>query len=152
MARLTRKDKNGNWHLKGVPWESLRTGAELDKATANRIYGALCKLRDYEDTGLEPAEVEYAENLYETLCAKLLERLMEEQGKHRWIPVEERLPEVGDYVLGTNKYGEVLVYHYGWNVPHSKKMFFHLCGAAANVIAWYPLPEPYRQEETKNRD
>ena len=68
-----------------------------------------------------------------------------------WIPVKERdhLPEVGDYVLGTNKYGEVLVYHYGWNGPHSKKMFFHLCGAAANVIAWRPLPEPYRSERSR---
>lgn len=65
-----------------------------------------------------------------------------------WIPVEERLPEVGEYVLGTNKYGEVLVYHYGWNSPHTRKMFFHLCGAAANIIAWRPLPEPYRTERS----
>ena len=69
-----------------------------------------------------------------------------------WIPVEERLPEVGEYVLGTNKYGEVLVYHYGWNSPHTRKMFFHLCGAAANIIAWRPLPEPYRPERSNNYD
>ena len=62
----------------------------------------------------------------------------------KWIPVEERLPEVGEYVLGTNQYDEVLVYHYGWNSPHTRKMFFHLCGAAADIIAWRPLPEPYQ--------
>ena len=39
-----------------------------------------------------------------------------------WIPVEERLPEVGENVLGTNKYNEVLVYHYGWNSPHTRKI------------------------------
>ena len=61
-----------------------------------------------------------------------------------WIPVEERLQEVGEYVLGTNQYDEVLVYHYGWNSPHSKKMFFHLCGAAVDITAWRPLPEPYQ--------
>ena len=61
-----------------------------------------------------------------------------------WIPVEERLPEVGENVLGTNNYNEVLVYHYGWNSPHTRKMFFHLCGAAADIIAWRPLPEPYQ--------
>lgn len=66
-----------------------------------------------------------------------------------WIPVEDRLPEVGEYVLGTNQYDEVLVYHYGWNSPHTRKMFFHLCGAAADIIAWRPLPEPYRPEVTK---
>ena len=64
-----------------------------------------------------------------------------------WIPVEERTPEIGEYVLGTNKYGEVLIYHYGWNGPHSKKMFFHLCGAAVDITAWRPLPEPYQTEK-----
>lgn len=66
-----------------------------------------------------------------------------------WIPVEERTPEIGEYVLGTNKYGEVLIYHYGWNGPRTKKMFFRLCGAAATVTAWRPLPEPYRTERSK---
>lgn len=30
-----------------------------------------------------------------------------------WIPVDERLPEVGEYVLGTNEYDEVMIYRYG---------------------------------------
>lgn len=63
-----------------------------------------------------------------------------------WISVEDRLPEVGQYVIGTNQYDEVLVYHYGWNSPHTRKMFFHLCGSAADVTAWMPLPEPYHPE------
>ena len=66
-----------------------------------------------------------------------------------WIPVDERMPEVGEYVLGTTKSGEVLIYRYGWNSPHSKKMFFHLCGAAAIITAWMPCPEPYRPERSK---
>lgn len=66
-----------------------------------------------------------------------------------WISVDDRLPEVGEYVLGTNKYDEVLIYHYGWNGPHSKKMFFHLCGAAADIIAWRPLLDPYCPERSK---
>lgn len=66
-----------------------------------------------------------------------------------WIPVEERLPEVGEYVLGTTKLGEVLIYRYGWNSPHSKKMFFHLCGAAAIITAWMPCPDPYRPERSR---
>lgn len=61
-----------------------------------------------------------------------------------WIPVSERLPEVGEYVLGTNEYDEVMIYRYGWNSRHSRKMFFHECGAAAIITAWMPLPEPYR--------
>ena len=61
-----------------------------------------------------------------------------------WIPVDERLPEVGEYVLGTNEYDEVMIYRYGWNSRHSRKMFFHECGAAAIITAWMPIPEPYR--------
>lgn len=65
-----------------------------------------------------------------------------------WIPVKERLPEVGEYVLGTNRYDEVLIYHYGWNNPRTRKMFFHLCGSAADITAWRPLPDPYRPERS----
>lgn len=79
--------------------------------------------------------------------AAAYENSMEIIRKHMndsWISMEEeKKPEVGEYVLGTNQYDEVLVYHYGWNSPHTRKMFFHLCGSAADIIAWRPLPEPY---------
>ena len=64
-----------------------------------------------------------------------------------WIPCSERLPEVGEYILGTNEYDEVLIYYYAWNSPHTKKKFFHLCGAATTIKAWMPLPEPREGEE-----
>ena len=141
MGRLTRKDNQGNWHLKGVPWERLRAGTELDKKTADRINGALCKLMAYEDTGLEPAEVVDAENLYETLCDQLLKKLAEEREKHRWIPVGERLPEKrGRYLVTAESAGYrfLLLGHYNgpdWTEERSDQRF----------IAWMPLPEPYRQ-------
>ena len=73
------------------------------------------------------------------------------QDNDGWIPVEEWLPDVGEHVLGTNKYDEVLIYHYGWNSSHSRKMFFHLCGAAADITAWRPLPEPYTSQNKQRR-
>lgn len=75
-----------------------------------------------------------------------VEKYREAMEKDRWISVEKKTPEVGEYVLGTNKYGEVLIYKYTWNCPHTKEMFFHLCGTAATITAWMPLPEPYRPE------
>ena len=85
--------------------------------------------------------------------AEMSKKIIRKYMNDGWIPAEERLPEVGDYVLGTNKYGEVLVYHYGWNSPHTRKMFFHLCGAAVDIIAWRPLPEPYRpKNKTEAQD
>ena len=48
MNRLTEGDEQGNWMLKGVAWKSLHTGQVITKEVSERLYGALCKLRDYE--------------------------------------------------------------------------------------------------------
>ena len=78
------------------------------------------------------------------LCLGDVRDVLRKHMNDGWIPVDERLPEVGEYVLGTNEYDEVMIYRYGWNSRHSRKMFFHECGAAAIITAWMPLPEPYR--------
>lgn len=48
MGRFTHKEPNGHWWIPGVNFTDLPKG----------VYGALCKLLDYEDTGLSPDEVE----------------------------------------------------------------------------------------------
>ena len=50
--------KGRAWRLKGVPWIDLQENARITKETAQKIYGALEKLKDYEKTGLTPEEVE----------------------------------------------------------------------------------------------
>ena len=82
------------------------------------------------------------------ICLGDVRDILEKHMNDGWIPVEERLPEVGEYVLGTTKLGEVLIFRYGWNNPRTRKMFFHLCGSAADIIAWCPLPDPYRPERS----
>ena len=54
---LIQKDSQGNWCLKGVPWHMLRSGNILDDKTWERLYGALWRLMEYEDTGLDPEQV-----------------------------------------------------------------------------------------------
>lgn len=54
MVRITEKSKTGLWHLRGVSWEQLRTGHKITKTVSEKIYGALCKLKDYEDSGMNP--------------------------------------------------------------------------------------------------
>lgn len=56
--RLTQRDDQGNWCVKGLPWEDINEGRIITKNTGQKIYGALCKLKDYEDTGLTPEQVE----------------------------------------------------------------------------------------------
>lgn len=57
MYRLIEKDDCGNWSLKGVLWQSFRAGQVITKETAEKLYGALWKLMEYEDTNLSPDSV-----------------------------------------------------------------------------------------------
>ena len=54
---LTQRDEQGNWSLKGVSWNELHPGSILDDKTWGRLYGAVWKLMEYEDTGLDPEQV-----------------------------------------------------------------------------------------------
>lgn len=78
MYKLTRKDEQGNWCLKGVPWENLNAGKIITKEVSEKLYGALWKLMEYEDTDLSPEDVD-GRNLA------------------RWIPVKERFPTENEY-------------------------------------------------------
>ena len=69
----------------------------------------------------------------------------EEQGQYgKWIPVSERLPE------------ESLNSVIGWYTYRNRCCFVQYLGGrfvlgddidSVNVIAWMPLPEPYRESE-----
>ena len=131
MNRLTQKD-DGNWSLKGVAWKSLYEGQVVTKELRERLYGALWKLMEYEDTGLTPEEVE---------------QLKESK---RWIPVEERLPEEDERVMISTK-NEVVkegtyTERYGYAMRKgffTENCFEELC----DVTAWMPLPRPYKSKE-----
>lgn len=105
--RLTEKDDLGNWWLKGVRWEQLREGQVITKEVSERLYGALCKLKDYEDTGCSPDDVERLNDFTQSEAVKLVQKLNAEEKKHRWIPVEERLPE-------EDKWVQVVVKRHRW--------------------------------------
>lgn len=76
MGRLTEVSPSGSWSVKGNDGKKLSWGS-----VTHEVYGALCKLKDYEDTGLPPHDVE------------------EMKETERWIPVEEMLPDHTDFVL-----------------------------------------------------
>ena len=63
-----------------------------------------------------------------------------------WIPVEERLPEDDSMVLVTcqTKKGIRSV-----NRAYCDGAFWHGSGSMSGVIAWRPLPEPYRPERSE---
>jgi len=61
-----------------------------------------------------------------------------------WIPVSERLPETDTDVLVTNGIGMYLGWidatDKGWRVDSESEYF------ANDIVAWMPLPEPYKAE------
>ena len=155
MKRLTEKDDLGNWCLKGVRWEQLRAGQVITKEVGEKLYGALCKLRDYEDTGCSPDDVIRLDDFEQSNTSKLLKQLNGEYKKHRWIPVEERLPEENKYVL-LSFYGleepafgmyEENEWYLGYAYGGEKCISVGLL-----VSAWLPLPEPYGAEVEEKPD
>ena len=70
-SRLTETDNCGNWVLKGVKWEDLYKGAIITQQTYEKMYGALFKLKDYENTGLTPGQIEEMDRLYEKKCREV---------------------------------------------------------------------------------
>ncbi|MDE7476688.1 MAG: hypothetical protein K2M91_01845 [Lachnospiraceae bacterium] len=71
MIRLTVIDNQGYWTLKGVPWKSLCEGQVITKDTQQRLTGALCKLKDYEDIGYSPENVEHIKHVLEDAVKEL---------------------------------------------------------------------------------
>lgn len=72
-SRLIETDNCGNWALKGVKWEDMYKGAVITQQTYEKMYGALFKLKDYENTGLTPEQIEEMDRLYEEKCREVTE-------------------------------------------------------------------------------
>ncbi len=73
MQRLTENDGKGNWGLKGLAWEELSPGKELTVEACQLIYGALHKLKDLEDAGLDLKAAEAINWLYLEKCKEVNE-------------------------------------------------------------------------------
>lgn len=152
MKKLTQYDDQGNWCLKGVRWEQLHVGSIITKEVEEKLYGALCKLRDYENTDLSPEEVERVNDFSKSQASRLMKELQEEREKHRWIPVCERLPKSEGYVLVSFEnftLPDIARYEVDENgsgafYPGDEDESYISFGLFVN--AWMPLPEPYREE------
>lgn len=68
-------------------------------------------------------------------------RFFEEQPQGEWIPVSERLPEEGQDVLVCLIYKDTT--HFAVTRLLNNKHW--LCFSDVEVIAWQPLPEPYKK-------
>ena len=71
------------------------------------------------------------------------ERLHEAlESQPRWVPISERLPEEDQRVIVTSEFGNV-----GLSLYWKKSYFWN----NNYVIAWMPLPEPYKENEENDK-
>lgn len=121
MNRLTQKRVNG---IKTGYWST----SKKDDLVA--------RLAEYEDTGLEPAEV-----------------LQLKKNTVQWIPVAERMPERNKSVLlcmksRSSRTGMCIQtgsYDNGFWFIQGAAGYESLATFEFHVLAWMPLPEPYRE-------
>lgn len=100
----------------------------------------------YEDNARESEEEDWS-GQHEALrmAMKALEQT-------RWIPVSERLPEENGQYLITVKYKPEASYeniyaeHGEWTDGQWDMFCFGHCGEVEDIVAWMPLPEPYKAE------
>ena len=105
---------------------------------------ALIELYEYQ-RDIDPTEAAdlVRQGIY--LAEKKIEQLPSAQPEQRWIPCSKRLPENRRYVLVTYQHEYGLIDHgITWYGEAEKKW-----DTSRNVVAWMPLPEPYRGGETE---
>ena len=84
--------------------------------------------------------------------AEWLKELKQLRDQTSWIPVSERLPEEDGQYLITVKYKPEADYeniyaeHGEWIDGRWDMFCFGHCGEVEGIIAWMPLPEPYKAE------
>lgn len=72
---LIEVDDNGKWRLKGVEWKQIAPGAVITKKIWEKLYGALWKLKDYENTRVDPDGIRQLNAETQEQARQMLERV-----------------------------------------------------------------------------
>ena len=82
-------------------------------------------------------------------CISILEELPSAQPEQRWTPVSEGLPKENKTVIASTLYGVFpeakYTKEYGWEWAYEAGADYW--EEIEGVIAWMPLPEPYKGEK-----
>mgnify|MGYP001106225796 CR=1 FL=1 len=143
MNRLTEKDDRGNWELKGIRWQQLYIGQIITKEVQEKLYGALHKLLDYEEVGLNPDEVESLKEENEWIPIKYREITDKERAEEH-IPDNCKyrhicdMPEDEERILVTN-----FTFQYGSTLIHScqfRIFFMLICSFLSTSLYLFYFP------------
>ena len=91
-SRMTWKKEDGTWGLEGMDFEWSKLSPSL--------YGALCKLKDYEEICDSPSKLREIDNLYLDKCEEVAmleqEILTLRESIDKLLNLAEKLVEVGN--------------------------------------------------------
>lgn len=88
---MTEKDASGRWRVKGMSWESLQAGQVITEEASRIMYGCLCKLKDYEECGMSPDQLEGWKYRLENVAAHVCDKLCRHP---REVMEQEELDEI----------------------------------------------------------
>lgn len=78
--------------------------------------------------------------------SKSIKETLEKQLNGGWIPVSERLPKAFEYVLVSTKQSGRTIAH---TMPNQNKYYDLHSHLVEDVIAWRPLPEPWKEDNSE---
>lgn len=149
--RLTHYDEHKKrWQV------NIDYGAVMIDALNYAVGEAVDKLAAYEDTGYSPLEIKSLESELNAARTKVgdtvtVTDLVRELNKQKWIPVTERLPEKGKYVLVRYKNNDMTVAC--WFDGDEDILFWRAmtdegwcADCDTDPTHWMPLPAPPKEE------
>lgn len=144
-GRLTYHEKNGDFGVAGMN----------ETNQDEKLYACICKLKDYEDLGFNPSELEILLRLYDEMVEqqdklestiaryKHSNQLLEKELKsyrmqsNAWVPVSENLPDKNVRVLVACQTKKGFRSH---NLAYYVDGHWHGTGSMSGVTHWRELP------------
>lgn len=99
-----------------------------------------------EDAPIYSGDMEVDGYVKESVVKEIIRSHMDEVDDD-WIPVEERLPDKGIYVMCCFDDGTVDVLWQNWQEDKSLLLYADIDNQIRKVIAWQRLPEPYKPKK-----
>lgn len=143
--------------------DKVFTGQINIATMAHDVRKRLEELKPYEDTGLTPEQIRELKEALSRENTQETARLSRDNDG--WIPVQDKLPEDDVDVLITYAdiddeiYTDICITTYGYAYLGGNKLDFkewrspfEYFRSNYKVIAWQPLPEPYRPERSRENE